>query len=539
MPPNRAVDRNSIPLAGWLLAFVAAVFITLPVIALMLAIDLRELPELLTSESAVAALRLSLITAGSATVLCVVLGVPMATVLARVSFRGDSLVRAAVLLPLVLPPVVGGIALLSAFGRRGLLGSSLEALGISIAFSTVAVIIAQTFVGLPFLVLSVEAAIRSEDGEYEAVAASLGARPRRVWWTITVPRIRIALAAGAVLSFARAIGEFGATVTFAGSLQGVTRTLPLEIYLQRESNPDAAVALSVLLVVIAVVVMAVTYARPDVKWRLGRGVRLPGEIAAMEQEGLEPNQVARSATRRASTETAGVAGIGASLKVAFSDAKRDVHIEFEAQPGETLAIIGPNGSGKSTTLSVIAGHLSPENASVEVAGRDIAGVPLHQRRVTLLGQNPRLFRHLSVFRNVTYGPASDRHTRPRAREIAAACLQLTGALQWVRRFPDELSGGQGARVALARALATQPHVMLLDEPLAAIDAAAAPGIRATLESALADHTVLLVTHDLADIAAMADRVVYLEDGRVRDVGTWERVQAQNATPFIARLAYSG
>jgi molybdate transport system permease protein len=179
----------------------------------------------------------------------------MALVLARSSFVGESLLRSLVLLPLVLPPVVGGIALLYTFGRRGLLGHSFEVLGLQIAFSTTAVVIAQTFVALPFLVVSLEGSLRTAGQRFEVVAATLGARPTMVLRRVTLPLVLPGLASGTVLSFARSLGEFGATITFAGSLQGVTRTLPLEIYLQREVDPDAAVALSLLLVVIAVAVI--------------------------------------------------------------------------------------------------------------------------------------------------------------------------------------------------------------------------------------------------------------------------------------------
>jgi molybdate transport system permease protein len=159
----------------------------------------------------------------------------------------------------VLPPVVGGIALLYTFGRQGLLGGTLTAFGIDIAFSTTAVILAQTFVALPFLVLSLEGALRSAGGRYEAVAATLGASPTTVLRRVSLPLVLPGLLSGAVLSFARALGEFGATLTFAGSLQGVTRTLPLEIYLQRETDPDAAVALSLVLVAVAVLVVALAH----------------------------------------------------------------------------------------------------------------------------------------------------------------------------------------------------------------------------------------------------------------------------------------
>ena len=191
------------------------------------------------------------------TAICVLIGVPMALFLARSSSRLVDVVRPFILLPLVLPPVVGGIALLYTFGRRGLLGQHLEVLGIQIAFSTAAVVIAQTFVALPFLVVSLEGALRGTDPGYSRVAATLGANPSRVLTKVTLPLVWPGLVAGTVLSFARALGEFGATITFAGSLQGVTRTLPPEIYLQRETDPQAAIALSLLLVMVAVVVIAV------------------------------------------------------------------------------------------------------------------------------------------------------------------------------------------------------------------------------------------------------------------------------------------
>ena len=247
----------------WLLvpAGLGALFVVLPLVAVVARVDWPSFVELVTSESSRAALWLSLRTSMASTVLCVLLGVPMAVLLARTSFRGQSVVRALVLLPLVLPPVVGGIALLYTFGRRGLLGETLEVLGVQIAFSTAAVVLAQTFVALPFLVVSLEGALRTGGERYDVVAATLGARPTMVFRRVTLPLVLPGLLSGAVLSFARALGEFGATITFAGSLQGVTRTLPLEIYLQRETDPDAAVALSLVLVVVAVLVIGLVRGR--------------------------------------------------------------------------------------------------------------------------------------------------------------------------------------------------------------------------------------------------------------------------------------
>ena len=255
-----ARHQRQVGLPRWLFvpAAAGALFVVLPLVAVVARVDWPDFLTLVTSESSREALKLSLRTSAASTVLCVLLGVPMAVLLARTSFRGQGLVRSLVLLPLVLPPVVGGIALLYTFGRRGLLGESLEVLGIQIAFSTTAVVLAQTFVAMPFLVVSLEGALRTGGERYEVVAATLGAPPTTVFRRVTLPLVLPGLVSGAVLSFARALGEFGATITFAGSLQGVTRTLPLEIYLQRETDPQAAVALSLVLVVVATVVIALT-----------------------------------------------------------------------------------------------------------------------------------------------------------------------------------------------------------------------------------------------------------------------------------------
>lgn len=254
---------SAAPLPRWVYvpAAVGALLVVLPLVALLTRVSWGDLPALLTSDSSRAALLLSLRTSAVSTLLCLILGVPLALVLARSEARALGALRAVVLLPLVLPPVVGGIALIYTFGRLGLLGNTLEVLGIQIAFSTTAVVIAQTFVALPFLVVSLEGSLRTAGQRYEQVAATLGASPSTVLRRITLPLVLPGVASGAVLSFARALGEFGATITFAGSLEGVTRTLPLEIYLQRETDPDAAVALSLLLVVVAVTVIALVRGR--------------------------------------------------------------------------------------------------------------------------------------------------------------------------------------------------------------------------------------------------------------------------------------
>lgn len=265
MGTARVLPAGGLPRWIYLPAAVGAIFVLLPLAALAWRVDWPRFAELITSESSRQALLLSIRTATASTVLCLVLGVPLALLLARRS-RLARLLRPMILLPLVLPPVVGGLALLFAFGRLGLLGHYLEAAGIRIAFTTTAVVLAQAFVSLPFLVLALEGAARSAGPAYDAVAATLGARPSTVWWRVTLPLLAPGLISGAVLAFARALGEFGATLTFAGSRQGVTRTLPLEIYLQRETDPEAAVALSIVLVVVAAVVVLALGARRVAGW---------------------------------------------------------------------------------------------------------------------------------------------------------------------------------------------------------------------------------------------------------------------------------
>lgn len=265
-PPRARARHRWVPgertagLPPWLLApaALAVLLIALPVLGLVLRVPWAQLPQLLTSEASLAALGLSLRTSLAATALAVVLGVPLALLLAWARFPGVRIVRTVVLLPLVLPPVVSGLALLTTFGRRGLLGSRFELLGIDIAFSTTAVVLAQAFVAMPFLVLAVEGTARTAGRRHEVVAATLGARPTTVLRRVTLPLLAPGLISGIALAFARCLGEFGATLTFAGSLQGVTRTLPLEIYLQRETDPDAAIALSLLLILLAAVLVLAT-----------------------------------------------------------------------------------------------------------------------------------------------------------------------------------------------------------------------------------------------------------------------------------------
>lgn len=236
-------------------AALAIAFLAIPLVGLLVTLPWAQLPDLLSAESAQAALWLSLRTCVVSTALSVVLGLPLALYLARLSGRAAFVVRTLSLLPMVLPPVVAGLVLLVTLGRRGLVGQYLNEVGITIGFTTAAVIIAQTFVSMPFFIVAVEGALRTLDPDHDVVAATLGASPTTVLRRVTLPMVLPAIINGTAMAFARSLGEFGATLTFAGSLQGTTRTMPLEIYLQRESDMDSALALALVLIVVAVVLM--------------------------------------------------------------------------------------------------------------------------------------------------------------------------------------------------------------------------------------------------------------------------------------------
>jgi len=237
-------------------ALIATLFLLLPLAGLLIRAPWGRLGAALSGSDATQALTLSLWTATVSTAISMMIGVPLAWVLARSSFPGQRLLRALVTLPLVLPPVVGGVALLLAFSRTGVVGRYLDSwFGLTIPFSPLAVVMAETFVAMPFLIITVEGAFRSADQGFEEAAATLGAKRMTVFRRITVPMIAPSLGAGAVLCWARALGEFGATITFAGSFPGQTETMPIAVYYALENDPDAAIALSLVLLLVSVAVL--------------------------------------------------------------------------------------------------------------------------------------------------------------------------------------------------------------------------------------------------------------------------------------------
>lgn len=538
--------RSPLPVLVTALAVLGGCAIVLPLVGMGTRVSWGQLPQLLATPSAQAALWLSIRTCLSSTVVCVVLGVPLALLLAR-SWPGVRIARILAVLPMTMPPVVAGIALLSTLGNRGLLGAHLKEWGVPIAFSTTAVVIAQVFVSMPFLVVTLEAALRSRDKRAEVTARSLGAGPWRVLAQVTLPLATPALARGTALALGRSLGEFGATIAFAGSKEGVTRTMPLAIYLEREKDTATSLALAVVLIGLSFIIVGAT----TVDWsgligalltarqeRGGQEVVPTSELSSDEESDGDLPSSASTASAEAPQESI---GRGQDLHVAFELPQRDVVVDLKVEAGRTTALIGPNGSGKSTVCSVVAGLLDAENGQVVLGGRVLDGpggfVRSGRRQVALLSQDPGVFTHMSVLGNVVFALRCQGESRAEATRRARAELAAVGADHLTSRPGGALSGGQAARVALARALATGPRLLILDEPMAALDVTARQEMRRLVARRCAEEglTLLLVTHDVLDLTALAEDVVVLDRGRVVEQGPTARVLSAPRSDFVARL----
>lgn len=522
------------PLPIWAggLGALALCFLFLPLAFMLGRVNWVTLGATLATPEAASALGLSMRTCAIALGVDLLLGVPAALVLSR-SWRGVRAARILVALPLSLPPVVAGIALLAAFGRRSTLGALLSGAGLDIAFTTTAVVIAQVFVSLPFLIVTLESALRSREQGLDEMASSLGASPSRVFWQITLPTVLPGLGRGAALALARCLGEFGATLTFAGSMQGVTRTMPLQIYLARESDADLALALGVVLLGVAAAVVALT----ETPWgRLASLIRStrPGRAAAPGAPS------ARSSEEP--TALAGDAGEGADVRVAGTISERGWNVDAELRPGLVTAVVGHNGAGKSTLAQVIAGTLRLDQGSARIGERVVDDaatfVPARRRGVAMVSQAPRIFTHMSVLANVAFPLRVRGVGRAEARAAALEQLRAVGIDDLAHKRASDLSGGQAARVAIARALVFRPEVLILDEPTAALDVEATAQVSSVLRQRLtgAGITTLLVSHDIAEVLALASHMIVMGDGRVVEEGEPARVLASPQSVFAARLA---
>ena len=531
MTSRRTPAVSPLPVWAGGLGALALCFLVLPLAFMLGRVNWATLGATLATPEARDALGLSLRTCAVALGVDLLLGVPAALVLSR-SWRGVRAARILVALPLSLPPVVAGIALLAAFGRRSTLGAFLSGAGLDIAFTTSAVVIAQVFVSLPFLIVTLESALRAREQGLDEMASSLGASPTRVFWQITLPTVLPGLGRGAALALARCLGEFGATLTFAGSMQGVTRTMPLQIYLARESDADLALALGVVLLGVAAAVVALT----ETPWgRLAFFLRVTrrGPVSA---------PAAPSARPAAPSAPAGEAGEGVAVRVAGTVDARGWNVDTELRPGLVTAVVGHNGAGKSTLAQVIAGTLRVDSGTVSIGERVVDDsatfVPARRRGVAMVSQAPRIFTHMSVLSNVAFPLRVRGVGRAQARAAALEQLRAVGIADLAFRRASDLSGGQAARVAIARALVFRPEVLILDEPTAALDVEATAQVSAVLRERLAGAgiTTLLVSHDIAEVLSLASHMIVMGEGRIVEEGEPARVLASPASVFAARLA---
>ncbi|MGW2202811.1 ABC transporter permease [Streptomyces sp. NPDC001774] len=518
-------SRARPPLALALPALAAVAFLALPLLGILVRTEWGELADHLSSPGTVEALKLSLVVSFWALGLSLVLGVPLAWLLARVPFPGKAFVRSLVLLPMVLPPTVGGVALLLAFGRRGLLGPWLEnTFGITLPFHTSGAVVAATFVAMPFLVISLEGALGGLRPRYEETAASLGASPVRVFFTVTLPMVAPGVVAGAALTWARALGEFGATITFAGNLPGTTQTLPLQVYLLLQDEPEAATSVSLLLLAIAMGVLVALRGR----WT---GTPADRTRRTAPEPGAEP-----VAAEPATEVTQPVAASGERWAL-HADVTGFTQLTLDAGPGTTIAVVGPNGAGKTTLLRALLGLTHRAHADLTLGGTDVTGLPPHRRRVAWVPQDGALFPHMTARANTAYGLRAQGVPRSEARREAQGWLDRLGVGHLAHRKPNQLSGGQAQRVALARALAARPRLLVLDEPLAALDQTTRAHVRHTLRSHLAGFggVCLIVTHDPVEAVSLADRVLVLDEGRALQDASPSEVTRHPRSPWVARM----
>ena len=544
MKSRRTPAVSPLPVWAGGLGALALCFLVLPLAFMLGRVNWATLGATLATDEASAALALSLRTCVMALGVDLLLGVPAALLLSR-PWRGVRAARILVALPLSLPPVVAGIALLAAFGRRSTLGALLSGAGLDIAFTTTAVVIAQVFVSLPFLIVTLESALRSREQGLDEMASSLGASPSRVFWQITLPTVLPGLGRGAALALARCLGEFGATLTFAGSMQGVTRTMPLQIYLARESDADLALALGVVLLGVAALVVALT----ETPW--GRAVSFLRARLSLTRPGRGSASEAASGARAGGSAAADPGcglvasdddAAGAAVHVAGTVTERGWNVDAALRPGLVTAVVGHNGAGKSTLAQVIAGTLRVDGGAVSIGERVVDDaatfVPARRRGVAMVSQAPRIFTHMSVVANVAFPLRVRGVGRAEAREAALEQLRAVGIEDLAYRRASDLSGGQAARVAIARALVFRPEVLILDEPTAALDVEATAQVSAVLRQRLmgAGITTLLVSHDIAEVLALASHMIVMGEGRVVEEGSPARVLASPTSVFAARLA---
>jgi sulfate transport system ATP-binding protein len=545
--------------------------------------------ETLTGDAdTLAAIRLTLTVAPVAVLLNVVFGVAAAWTIARFRFRGRAFLTSILDLPFAISPVVAGLIFVLLFGLQGLFGEWLREHGIKILFSTPGLILATSFVTLPFVARELIPLMEAIGDEEEVAAVSLGAGAWHMFRRVTLPNIKWGLLYGIILCNARAMGEFGAVYVVSGRITGQTDTLPLRVEkLFQEYNMHGSFVAASLLCFLAVVTLAI---KTFLEWKTRRelaernvvpehdaigdsigwvpalapalagagagGVSFPivaGRAAAVavreSHRGLEFESHARggssadSATVEPDSPPSGVGISVRGISKSFGDFQALDNVNLDVPDGSLIALLGPSGSGKTTLLRIIAGLETADAGTVRYRDVDATHQSPGSRNVGFVFQHYALFRHMSVFENVAFGlrvrkwqraGESAREREGRIAERVRELLHLVQLGSYEKHAPSQLSGGQRQRVALARALAPDPKLLLLDEPFGALDARVRKELRTWLRKLHHEIglTSVLVTHDQEEAFEVADRVVVMNRGRIEQEGSSTEVFDHPANAFV-------
>jgi molybdate ABC transporter permease protein len=474
---------------------------------------------------------ISLKVAAIATLITFFLGIAAAYWMLGYRGRGKSLIEGIFIAPLILPPTVVGFLLLLLLGRHGPIGRLTKALDFSIVFTWYGAVIAATVVAFPLMYRTALGAFEQIDPALIQVASTLGAPPRRVFWRVILPLSVPGILAGLTLSFARALGEFGATLMLAGNIPGRTQTMPMAIYFAVEAGAmnEAWVWVTIILLVSLSGIVAVNFWQQQRQTR--RSTAAPSDLAHDLSPVLEPVPIGPT----------GIAG-NSQLWVDIEKDLASFRLQLACQvQHETLGILGASGSGKSMTLRCIAGVETPDQGQIVLNERVLfdasqgINLPSHQRRVGLVFQNYALFPHLTVAQNIAFGlqhwPPKDQLQRV-SQQLSELRLEGLG-----NRYPHQLSGGQQQRVALARALAPEPEALLLDEPLSALDTYLRSQVERQLVETLSRYSgvTLFVTHNLEEVFRVCQRLMVMAGGRAIALDTKHALFDQPGQVAIAQL----
>jgi molybdate ABC transporter permease protein len=490
---------------------------------------------------------ISLETSITATALAFVLGVAAAAAMNRYRGRGRGVFDGILTLPLVLPPTVVGFFLLLLFGRRSAIGEMLERVGLSIAFSWPGTVIAAAVVAFPLMYRATLGAFEQVNPSLLDAARSLGASEWRTFRRVLFPLARPGVIAGTVLTFARALGEFGATLMLAGNIPGRTQTMPVAIFFAADGGDLRGalgwVGMTVALSLIAIA--ALNYVAPQSRTaRVSRGGAraLPtvrsAIVARQGGAGIQPAELLPQAPGAEDRASGRAPELVVDLRKHYPGF--DLSVAFSTGPGP-LGILGASGSGKSMTIRCIAGLTRPDAGRVVLNGRVLLDthnkidLPPAERRIGIVFQDYALFPHLTVEENIGFGLHGQTVQQRKERVLRWSKLLQIGSL--VAAYPGQLSGGQRQRVALARALAMEPEALLLDEPLSALDAHLRRQMEEQLRQALESYrgVTVLVTHDRDEAFRFCRDLAVLSGGKVAAIGPKSEIFGHPRSLAVARL----